>query len=174
MNSEKFTRDELVFQLLKGNAHMSFEEAVAEFPEAKMNTLFTNGEYTFWHLLEHIRRTQADILDFMINPDYKELEWPADYWPARIATQSVAGGPAPDKKATKKDWDTTVKGFLKDRAALQMLVGDPKTDLYARIPHGSGQTVFREILVVADHNAYHLGEFAIMRQVLGAWGKSHK
>lgn len=162
MNADKFIRDELVFQLLKGNAHMPFEEAVADFPDAKMNTLFTNGEYTFWHLLEHIRRTQADILDFMVNPDYKELEWPADYWPA------------PDKKATRKDWDTTVKGFLKDRAVLQKLVENPKTDIYARIPHGTGQTIMREIFVIADHNAYHLGEFAIMRQVLEAWGKSHK
>jgi hypothetical protein len=162
MNIDKLTRDELVFQLLTGHAHMTFEDAVKDFPEAKMNTLFTNGDYTFWHLLEHIRRTQADILNFMVNPDYEEPKWPDDYWPAK------------DKKATKKDWDTTIKGFLKDRKSLQKIVEDPKTELYAKLPHGTGQTVTREILVVVDHNAYHLGEFAIMRQVLGAWDKSHK
>jgi hypothetical protein len=161
MNTDKITRDELIFHLLKGNAHMPFEEAVVDFPEEKMNTLFPNGDYTFWHLLEHIRRTQADILDFMVNPEYKELEWPHDYWPEK------------NKKATKKDWEQTIKGFLKDRTALQKLVEDPNTDLYAKIPHGTGQTVIREIIVIVDHNAYHLGEFAIMRQVLGAWGKSH-
>ena len=140
---------------------MTFEEAVADFPESKMNTKFTNGDYTFWHLLEHIRRTQKDILDFIINPDYKEREWPKDYWPGK------------NEKAAKRDWDETTSAFLKDRKKLEKLVKNPKTDLYKKIPHGTGQTIFREIIVITDHNAYHLGEFAIMRQVLSAWGKSH-
>ena len=185
MNTDKFTRDELVFHLFKGNAHMTFEEAVSDFPVKKMNELFTNGDYTFWHLLEHIRRTQNDILDFITNPDYKEREWPRDYWPARIATparsaastadwQSVAGGPGKNEKATKKDWDETISAFLKDRKKLQQLVENPKTDLYKKIPHGTGQTIFREIIVIVDHTAYHLGEFAIMRQALNAWGNNQK
>jgi len=173
MKEEKFIRDELVFHLLKGNAHMSFEDAVADFPQSKMNAKFTNGDYTFWHLIEHIRRTQYDILDFIINPKYVEREWPKDYWPARIATQSIAGGTQKNQNATKKDWDKTIKSFLADRFKLKKLVEDPKNDLYKKIPWGTGQTLIREILVIVDHNAYHLGEFAIMRQVLGAWDKKH-
>lgn len=151
-----------MFHLTVGHAHMPFEEAVADFPEEHYNTTFTNGDYTFWHLLEHIRRTQADILDFSVNENYKDREWPKDYWPAK------------DAKATKKEWEKTVQGYLKDRETLVKLIEDPKTDLYKKFPHGTGQTIFREIYVIVDHNAYHLGEFAIMRQVLGAWGKNHK
>jgi hypothetical protein len=148
--------------LLKGNAHMSFEEAVADFPKKKINTKFINNDYTFWHLIEHIRRTQYDILDFITNPDYKELTWPNDYWPEK------------NQNASLKDWEITIASFLHDRKKLEMITKDSKTDLYQKIPHGTGQTIFREILVVADHNAYHIGELAIMRQVLGAWDKNHK
>ena len=154
-------RDELIFLLIRGNAHMGFEEAVADFPDSAMNTPFPNGEYTPWHLLEHMRLTQWDILDFIRNPAYEERQWPRDYWPPR------------DKQATRDDWDTTIRSFLADRESLKELVADLATDLNATIPHGSGQTFQREILVVADHNAYHTGEFAIMRQVMGTWGKSH-
>lgn len=162
MNTDKYTRKELVFHLIKGHAHMTFEEAVADFPVKKMNEMFPNGGYTFWHLLEHIRRTQEDILDFIINPNYKEREWPKDYWPGKR------------EKATKKDWDETISAFLKDRRKLQKLVENSKTDLYKKIPHGTGQTIFREIIVIVDHTAYHLGEFAIMRQALNAWGNNQK
>jgi hypothetical protein len=153
------SRDELIFLLMRGNAHMSFEEAVAEFPDSAMNTPFPNGEYTPWHLLEHLRLTQWDILDFMRNPNYQERQWPRDYWPAT------------DTQATRADWDNTISAFLADRQALKDLVADPTTDLAATIPHGDGQTIMREVLVVSDHNAYHTGEFGIMRQVMGTWGK---
>lgn len=176
MKSDAALREELIFELTIGHAHMPFEEAVKDFPEKSMNVVFTNGDYTFWHLLEHIRRTQNDILEFSINPDYKEKEWPKDYWPARnqLSPEATAGGPGKNEKATRKDWEKTVKGFLKDRDALIELVKDPKNDLYKKFPHGTGQTLLREINVIVDHNAYHLGEFAIMRQVLGAWNKGHK
>lgn len=152
------TRDELIFLLMRGNAHMSFEEAVADFPDSAMNKPFPNGEYTPWHLLEHIRLTQWDILDFVGNPNYQERHWPHDYWPPT------------DKQATRAEWDNTIRAFLDDRQALRDLVADPTTDLSVTIPHGDGQTVMREVLVVSDHNAYHTGEFAIMRQVMGTWG----
>lgn len=155
-------RDELIFHLTVGHAHMTFEDAVAKFPEDKMNAMFTNGDYTFWHLLEHIRRTQKDILDFMVSDDYKEPVWPKDYWPAK------------DEKATQKEWDKTVSSFIADRDKLVELVKDPSTDVFKKIERGTGQTVAREILVIVDHNAYHLGEFSIMRQVLNAWDKDHK
>src|SRR5689334_14089351 len=127
MNQEKALREELVFQLTKGHAHMSFAEAVDKFPEEKMNEKFTNGDYTFWDLLEHIRRTQNDILEFIENPQYKDREWPKDYWPEK------------EKKAMKEDWDETVFLFHEDQKKLQTIIEDEKNDLYAKIPHGTGQ-----------------------------------
>jgi hypothetical protein len=162
MTKDKSTRDELVFLLTRGNAHMPFEEVVDDFPAAKMNAKFTHGKYTFWGLLEHIRRTQKDILNFIVDENYKEPEWPEDYWPGK------------NKKADRSAWNKTIKEFLQDRKALVKLIEDPKTDLYKKIPWGSGQTFIREILVIADHNAFELGEFSIMRQTLSAWGKNHK
>src|SRR5258708_15561644 len=116
MKNETLTRSELVFHLTKGHAHMNFQEVVANFPKDNMNRIFPNGDYTFWHLLEHIRRTQNDILDFIINSDYQELEWPKDYWPEKR------------KKASKKDWETTIQLFLKDQQKLQDMVKDEKID----------------------------------------------
>jgi hypothetical protein len=162
MNSDTNMRETLVAFLKGGNAYMPFSEVVSQFPEEKINTLFPKGTYAPWHLLEHIRLTQWDILDFIQNPDYKEPSWPDDYWPAK------------DKKATKKDWDTTIDHYQKDNQALQKIVTDPQTDLFKKISKGTGQTIFREILLVCDHNAYHLGEFAIMRQVMDTWSKGHK
>ncbi len=155
-------RDELVSLLSHGNAHMPFEEIVAEFPEDKMNEIFPNGKYSFWGLLEHMKRTQRDILNFITDKNYKELEWPRDYWPAE------------SEKADRATWDKTINDFLNDRNALQKLIEDPTTDLFAKIPWGTGQTFIREILVVADHNSFELGEFSIMRKTLSTWGKSHK
>jgi hypothetical protein len=161
-SSEKAVRAQLVALLKGGNAHMALDEAVKDFPISELNTKFPNGTYTSWGLLEHIRRTQWDILDFIRNPNYKELDWPNDYWPEK------------NKKATEKDLKQTIALFNKDSKELERIVLDPKTDLYAKIPHGTGQNILREILLVGDHNAYHIGEFAIMRQVMDTWGKSHK
>lgn len=169
MDKDKALRDELVFQLTKGHAHMTFLDAVKDFPEEKMNDVFPHGDYTFWHLLEHIRRTQNDILEFIQNPDYKDREWPKDYWPPKASLAN--GGPEKDAKATQKEWDETVRGFGEDLDKLVALVTDDTNDLYAKIPHGTGQTLMREALVIVDHNAYHIGEFAIMRQVLNNWKK---
>lgn len=136
---------------------MPLREAVANFPLDRINDLFPDGTYSAWALLEHLRITQWDILDFIINSHYKYMEWPKEYWPAQGA------------KATPDDWHQTILQFEKDLQALVKIAQDPKTDLYAKIPHGTGQTILREILLVADHNAYHTGEFAIMRQVMGTW-----
>jgi uncharacterized damage-inducible protein DinB len=113
--------------------------------------------YSAWRLLEHLRITQHDILDFCRNPRYVEKKWPDEYWPATDAP--------PDAGA----WDASVAAFRRDRAAIQKLVADPKTDLFAKIPHGSGQTVLREALLVIDHNAHHLGQLIAVRRLLGAW-----
>jgi hypothetical protein len=156
--SETIIREQLVNMLSKQQAHMTLEDAVKNFPAKDYNTRPLNVEYTFWHLLEHLRITQWDILDYCRNPNYKEIQWPRDYWPAKDATTDAAG------------WQKTIEQFQADRAALVAIVKDPKTDLYAAIPHGSdGHTILREILVVADHNAYHIGEFGILRQVVKNW-----
>jgi hypothetical protein len=161
MPSDEPLREELVYLLERGNAHMSFEEAVTAYPMEHINTPFPNGSYSSWHLLEHLRLSQWDILDFIRNPAYEERAWPQEYWPPR------------DQQATPDDWQQTIHDFLEDRQALRTIVMDAQTDLWATIPWGTGQTIAREIMVVADHNAYHVGEFAIMRQAMGAWDSSH-
>ncbi len=113
--------------------------------------------YTPWHLIEHIRIAQADILDYIRNPDYLAPNWPEEYWPARDAT------------ATPSEFVQSVARFKADQAALHILIADPATDLFAVIPNTPGHTILREIRVIADHNAYHVGEFAILRQVMGSW-----
>lgn len=156
--SESLIRNQLVNLLTIRQAHMSFDDAVKNFPIAHMNTKPSGVEYSFWHLLEHIRIAQWDILDYCRNPDYKHMEWPRDYWPAKETETDQAG------------WHSTINQFLADRAELVSIIQNPQTDLYAPIPHGTdGHTILREILVVADHNAYHIGEFAILRQVDGIW-----
>jgi hypothetical protein len=156
--SDQHVRAQLVNLLTMAQAHMGFEEAVANFPAAHINTRPPHVEYTFWHLLEHLRIAQWDILDYSRNPNYQHIEWPRDYWPRPDATTDEAG------------WQRTIAQFLADRAALVALVNDPQTDLYRPIPHGyDGHTILREILLVADHNAYHIGELGILRQVVGIW-----
>jgi hypothetical protein len=156
--TDTLLREQLLYLLNGGNAHMTLDEAVADYPAASMNTVFPNGEYTPWHLLEHIRLSQWDILDFMRNPNYQEREWPKEYWPPQSA------------QASEADWSETLASFHRDLQAIQAIATDPLIDLHVRIPWGTGQTILREILLVADHNAYHIGEFAIMRQVMGTWG----
>lgn len=155
---ESLIREQLVKLLTVQQAHMGLEEAVRNFPANDYNTRPPNVEYTFWHLLEHLRIAQWDILDYCVNANYQSMEWPRDYWPAKDAVTDQAG------------WQHTIDQFFADRAALVTLVQNPKTDLYAPIPHGyDGHTILREIMVVADHNAYHIGEFAILRQVVKNW-----
>jgi hypothetical protein len=162
MESDPVLREQLLALLRHGNAHMSLDEAVADFPEAQMNTCSPNVPYTPWHLLEHMRRTQNDILEFIRDPNYVSPEWPRGSWPAR------------DERADRARWDETIRDFHKDRADLQAILADPKAQLTAPLPHAPGYTLLREFLLVADHNAYHLGEFAILRQVMGTWPAGHR
>ena len=150
-------REHLLALLQGGQAHMTFDQAVADFPLDHINHRPPHVPYTPWHLLEHLRRTQRDILDFIRDPHYQEPHWPEDYWPPR------------DQETDPSGWNETLESFRADLEALEALMRDPGTDLYARIPHGSGQTILREVLLVADHNAYHIGEFAILRQVMQTW-----
>ena len=155
-------RDQLI-ELIDGvGAHMPFDEAVAAFPDDAINAFPPNVDYTPWHLLEHIRLTQADILDYIVNRDYVEIEWPVQFWPSREAM------------ATREAFDETIAGFRRDQAALRAIVADPATDLFAIIPGTPGHTILREVRIVGDHNAYHVGEFAVLRQIMGTWPADHE
>ena len=160
MNTENIVRDQLRALLHGGNAHMSFDEAVADFPMEHINAFPPQVSYTPWHLLEHLRITQWDILEFIRNPQHVSPAWPAGYWPD------------PETTANAEAWHKTIAAFQTDMRALLALLDDAQTDLYSPLVHGDGQNILRELLLVADHNAYHIGEFAIQRQIMGTWGSS--
>ncbi|MFN2400252.1 MAG: DinB family protein [Gemmatimonadaceae bacterium] len=140
-------------------AHAGFD-ATVEGIAPELRGIRPDGlPYSAWELIEHMRLTQHDILDFCINDEYEELKWPDDYWPA-------ASGPP-----TSEAWDESIADFRKDREALKRLAADPKCDLFAKVPppRGTGQTYLREVVLVADHNAYHLGQLVMVRRLLGDW-----
>jgi hypothetical protein len=159
MDRDRWLRHHLVVVLRDGNAHMPFAEAVAEFPEMHINTKPPRVAYSFWHLLEHLRITQGDILDYLTNTDYHAPAWPRDYWPAR------------ETRATKHEWDESVAAFQRDLGAIISIVVDDGTDLFGTAPSNDEHIVLREVLIVADHNAYHIGELGILRQVIHAWSR---
>jgi len=159
-NPDEILREQLVNLLLARQAHMSFEDAVQDFPADHINTRPPNVTYSFWHLVEHLRICQWDILDYIRNANYQSHEWPAGYWPDRSSTTEKAG------------WDESVAQFIADRQTLVEIVQNPQTDLYSPIPHGyGGHNILREILIAADHNAYHIGELGILRGSMGLWPK---
>lgn len=155
MTDNVVLREQLI-QLLRGrNAHLSFGDAVNSFPMEFINTSPLNVPYTPWHLLEHLRIAQWDILEFMRAPEHVSPKWPEGYWPPANGVSS------------ENEWEKTIDFFNADMKALEGIVQDREIDLLAEIPHAPGYTYLREILLVADHNAYHLGEFSILRQVMG-------
>ena len=161
MDENSILRENLVALLTGEHARTPFEEVLADFPEDRINEAFPNSSYTPWDLLEHLRLAQQDILDFIRNPHYKEREWPREYWPPK------------GTRAAPSDWSKSVAAFKKDFEDLQQMIEDPARDLYAEVPWGEGQTFLREIVTVSNHNGFHLGEFAMMRQAMGTWGQSH-
>jgi hypothetical protein len=141
---------------------MGFEDAVAEFPADAMNRRAPNVPYTPWHILEHLRITQWDILEYIRDSaHYLAPNWPEDYWPDQAAETTAAG------------WQETVDGFVADRKAIEAILRDPATDLSAPLPQTPGHTIVREVRLLANHNSYHIGEFAILRQVMDTWGPDH-
>lgn len=138
---------------MKG-AHVNLEAAVADFPVALRGDKPQGAPHSAWQLLEHMRIAQEDILDFSRNPKYREKKWPEAYWPATEAPPS------------EEAWDQSIQQFQSDLKEIQELVADTKLDLLAKIPHGTGQTLLREALLVADHNAYHLGQLVFVRKML--------
>jgi hypothetical protein len=157
MPEDRLLRGQLVDLLRGEGARMAFDDAVADFPADAMNRIIPNGTVTPWHMLEHIRLTQWDILDYIRNRDYVEPDWPADYWPPE------------DARATPEQFQATLNAFRADNDALRQIVRDPAMDVFAAIPNTPGHTIIREVRIVADHNSYHLGEFAILRQAMGTW-----
>jgi hypothetical protein len=139
------------------DAHVDFDTAVKDLAPELRGVCPVGLPYSPWRLLEHLRLTQRDILDFCRNPDYAQPTWPDDYWPDSDAP--------PDAGA----WERSIAAFREDREALKRLAADPAVDLFARVPQGEGQTYLRELLLVADHTAYHLGEMVVVRRLLGAW-----
>lgn len=155
--NEQALREHVSRQLSWSSAHQDAASILADVPEDVRGAAPAGLPYTPWQLLEHLRRAQHDILEFCRDPDYTAPTWPDDYWP---------DGPAPPSADA---WNESVGRFLDDLHAMQTLVEDPALDLFAAIPHGDGQTYLREALLAADHNAYHLGEFVVLRRLLGAW-----
>ena len=157
MTPDRATRQQLAAALAWKEAHAGFDAAVAGIPPEARGTRPANLPYSAWQLLEHLRITQHDILDFCLNAGYEEMAWPDDYWPASPEP--------PDSSA----WDESLRLYREDRAALQRLATDADIDLTSKIPHGDGQTYLREILLVTDHAAYHVGELVVLRRLLGIW-----
>src|SRR5438105_1306649 len=150
-------RKQLIETLKGRGAHTDFDSAVAGFPAKRAGEKPGGAPHTAWQLLEHLRIGQWDILEFSRNSKHVSPEWPAGYWPGTEAPPSAAA------------WSASIKSFRKDLKEMQALVANPKIDLFARIPWGDGQTVLREALLIADHNAYHLGQLVDVRRLLGAW-----
>lgn len=150
-------RKHLLELLRGGNAHLDFEAAIADFPVALRGTKPPGLPYSPWRLLGHLRLAQWDILKFSVDPQHVSPSFPDGYWPEDDA-------PSDDHA-----WDKEVDAFRADLQAMMDLVANPATDLLAPLAHGQGQTILREALLVADHNAYHLGQLIVVRRLLGAW-----
>jgi uncharacterized damage-inducible protein DinB len=157
MQSDRLLREHLVKLLTGAEAHASFDQAIENLPAELRGKRPPGGEHSPWELLEHLRIAQWDILEFSRNAKHKSPDWPEGYWPKKPAP--------PDKEA----WEKSVKQFRHDLKAMSDLVNDEKTDLFAKIPQGDGQTILREALLTADHNAYHIGQIVLVRRLLGAW-----
>jgi DinB superfamily len=156
-------RRQLVAALEGGHTHMSFAEATRGFPASAINARLRGVPYSFWHLVEHLRLTQRDMLDYMTSPTYEEPTFPEGYWPGRNA------------RATPAQWRRSVAQFEADLQAIAALVGDRTRDLFAPVPNSGGQhTVYRCVLIIVDHNAYHIGELGIGRQTARLWPKGRK
>ena len=149
---------EHLFEILTGApTHIDFADAVADLPRHLRGVKPERQPHTPWRLVEHMRITQWDILQFILDEAYVSPDWPAGYWPD--------GDAPPDGHA----WDRSIESFLNDRRALTELANNPDVDIFAPIPHGTGQTIHREIILAADHTSYHIGQLIILRRLLGAW-----
>jgi len=150
-------RENLIWLLDGGHAHAKFDDVVAGLPHERAGVRPEGASHSAWEVLEHMRIAQNDILRFSLSADHVSPDWPAGYWPA---------GPAPERES---DWRLSIRNFRKDLAEFVGLIRDPAQDLYKRFPWGTGQSLLREALLIADHNSYHLGELVLVRRLLGIW-----
>jgi uncharacterized damage-inducible protein DinB len=157
MGDDKAFRSHIAKLLDWEEAHVGFDTAVKGIPPSMRGAVPDGWEYSAWQLVEHIRMAQADILEFCLTAKYKAMKWPDDYWPKARAPRTPAA------------WTASIAQYRKDCKRLQKLATDPAVDLAAEIPHGTGQTYLRELLLVADHTAYHVGEIVVLRRQLGIW-----
>jgi len=150
-------REQVINLLRGGQAHVTFDDVVKDFP-SKLRGVKPNGApHTAWQLVEHLRIAQWDILEFSRKAKHVSPKWPDGYWPKS------------EKPPSDAAWKKSISSIKKDLVAMQKLIEDPKTDLYAKIPHGTGQNILREALLIADHNAYHIGQILLLRRLVGAW-----
>lgn len=157
MSNRKFIVEELISLIGKGNAHASFEDAVKGVSMDVVTVIPDHLPYGIWHLAEHIRITQWDILQFCLDPGHQSPKWPDEYWPA------------PDDTVSKEKWEATLAAIHKDREEFFELLRDEQKDLYEPFSYGDGQSIFREALLIADHNSYHVGEIIVVRRLLNNW-----
>jgi hypothetical protein len=155
--AENALREHVLYLLKGGGAHLNFEAAVKNLPVDLRGKRPARSPHSPWEILEHVRLAQWDILEFSRNAAHVSPKWPEGYWPQT---------PAPPNP---RAWNASVRAFQADLESMCQLVADESTDLFAKIPHGDGQTILREALLVADHNSYHLGELVLVRRLLGAW-----
>ena len=156
-NDSTVWREQLAYLLKGGGAHVQFMDALDGFPAGKRGSYAQGLPHTGWQLLEHVRIAQGDILEFSRNPKHVSPEFPEGYWPKT---------PGP---LTEEEWTDSMWAFRRDLREMIRLVQNPRTNLCAKIPHGDGQTLLREALVLADHNSYHLGQLVDLRRALGSW-----
>ena len=157
MDKEKIMHTELLALLDGHNAHLNLDRAIRDFPRNYIHQTVEGIPYTPWQLLEHIRLAQWDILQFMINPDHVSPEWPGGYWP--------------DKKFIPgwSNWEHSVESIKSEMKQVKDIVNDTSIDLLSEIPHAQGYTYFREVILIADHNAFHLGGLVVLRRLMGIW-----
>ncbi|MGH1364745.1 MAG: DinB family protein [Calditrichia bacterium] len=152
-------RHELTALLRGGQAHASTKQILDDISFEYVNKKPAGFSHSLWELVDHLRFTQSDILEFIVDPNYETKEWPKAYWPH------------PDVPVTEKDWTSSLSTFWKDLAAFEELVSAEDADFFMPIPHcgAAKYTLFRQVLVVADHNAHHLGQIILLRRALGIW-----
>lgn len=157
MSSDDLIRDHLEELLSWNSAHVEIDRVLRNVPPNLRGACPPGVPYSLWQLLEHVRLAQRDILEFCTNQDYTSPRWPADFWPAAASPSE------------REDWQQSIAAYRRDRQSILDLVMDRSIDLMDAIPHGDGQTYFREIVLVADHTAYHTGQMVIVRRMLGIW-----
>jgi DinB superfamily len=155
--NDKALREQLQKVLSWREAHADWKQALAGLDPAHRGVRPQGSPHSAWDLLEHVRLAQRDILDFTIDPKHVSPDWPSGYWPKTLA-------PADDA-----EWEKSLGEFFRDLKEMEKLVNNPRTDLFARIKHGSGQTILRQAMLLIDHNSYHLGQLVLVRRLLGAW-----